>query len=95
MFLPEDDVLLATVERPPGADAPLQGATDTGPELGVATADFVENGNRPQARGVLEQRYHLVVPNRGQRISPPPVARRFLLRGKAVALGLKRLQRSV
>src|SRR4051794_29475202 len=38
MFLPEDHVPFGTIERPPGADAPLQGAPDTGPELGVATA---------------------------------------------------------
>src|SRR5713101_5584076 len=80
MLLPEDDVLLGPVQRPPGADAPLQRASDTGTDLGMAAADLVENGNRPQARGALEQGHHLAVPNRDQRILPPPAARHFLLR---------------
>jgi hypothetical protein len=82
MLLPEDDVLLGTVQRPPGANAPLQRATDTGAVLGVAAADLVENGDRPQARGVLEQRHHFAVPNRGQRVLSAAAARRFLLRGE-------------
>src|ERR1700737_2330511 len=79
MLLPEDDVLLGAVQRPPGADAPLQRAADTGADLGMAAPDLVENGDRPQPRNALEQRHHLAVPNRGQRILPPP-ARRSLLR---------------
>src|ERR1700692_2050738 len=63
MLLPEDDVLFGTVPRPPGADAPLQRAPDAGADLGVAAADLVKNGDRPQARGALEQRHHLAVPN--------------------------------
>src|SRR6202795_5298889 len=46
----------------------------------MAAPDLVENGDRPQARSALEQRYHLAVPNRDQRVTPPAVARRFLLR---------------
>ncbi len=80
MVLPENDVPLGTVQRPPGADAPLQRAPDTGANLAMAAPDLVENGDRPQARGALEQRHHLAVPNRGQRVRPPAVARRFLLR---------------
>ena len=86
MLLPEDDVLLGAMERPPGADAPLQRATNAGADLGMAPTDLVENGDRPQARGALQQRHHLAVPNRGQRISPPTVARRFLLRRKSGVL---------
>jgi hypothetical protein len=79
MLLAKDDVLLGSVQRPPGADAPLQRATDAAADLGVAAADLVENGDRPQTRGALEQRHHLVVPNRSKRISPPAGARHFLL----------------
>jgi hypothetical protein len=68
VLLPEDDVLLGAVERPPGADAPLQGAPDAGADLGMAAPELVENGDRAQARGALEQRHHLAVPNSGKRI---------------------------
>ena len=50
MALPEDDVLLGAVQRPPGTDAPLQRAADTSADLGMAAPDLVENGHRPQAR---------------------------------------------
>jgi len=80
MLLPEDDVLLGAVERPPSADAPLQRTPNAGADLGMAPPDLVENGDRPQARGALEQRHHLAVPNIGKRIAPPTFARCFLLR---------------
>src|SRR6201993_2905895 len=49
MLLPEDDVLLGPIQRPPGADAPLQRAANTDADLGMATPDLVENGHRPKA----------------------------------------------
>ena len=49
MRLAEDDVLLRAVQRPPGADAPLQRAADAGAELGMAAEDLLEDGDRPQA----------------------------------------------
>src|SRR5947208_5245282 len=64
VLLPEDDVPLGPVQRPPGADAPLQRAADTGADLGMAAPDLVENGDRPQARNALEQRHYLAIPNR-------------------------------
>src|SRR5712692_11228592 len=70
IFLPEDDVLLGTVQRPPGADTPLQRAPDAGADLGMAPPDLVENGDRSQAWGALEQGHHLAVPNSSQRIRP-------------------------
>src|SRR5437588_7252506 len=79
MLLPEDDVLLGPVQRPPGADATLQRAADTGADLGMAAPDLVENSDRPQARNAFEQRHHLAIPNRCQRILPPAPARRSLL----------------
>src|SRR5215467_10021006 len=42
MLLPKNDVTLGPVERPPAADAPLQGTADTGADLGMATPDLVE-----------------------------------------------------
>jgi len=86
VLLPEDDVLLGAVERPPHANAPLQRATDAGPDLGMATQDLVEDGDRPQAGNALEQRHHLAVPERGQGISPTPLARRFLVRRQSRVL---------
>ena len=80
MLLPEDDVLLGPVQRPPSADASLQGAADTGADLGMAALDLVKNGHRAQTRRALQQRHHLAVPNQSQRISSPPAARRSLLR---------------
>src|SRR5260370_33333285 len=79
MFLPEDDVLLGPVQRPQGADAPLQGAPDAAADLGMAAADLVKNSHRPQAWGALQQRHHLAVPNSGQRISPAATTRCFPL----------------
>src|SRR4029077_5841015 len=80
MPLPEDDVLLGAVQRPPGTDAPLQGAANTGADLRRAAPDLVENGPRPQAWGAFQQRHYLAVPNRSQRIATSAAARRFLLR---------------
>src|SRR5215471_8329678 len=80
MLLPKDDVLLRPVERPPGTDAPLQGAANTDIDLGMAAPDLVENGHGPQAWGALQQGHYLTVPNHGQRIATSAAARRFLLR---------------
>src|SRR5262249_54258709 len=59
MLLPKDDVLLGPVERPPGTDAPLQGAANTDADLKMATPDLVENGHQPRAWGALRQRHYL------------------------------------
>jgi hypothetical protein len=42
MLLPEDDVLLGPVQRPPAADAPLERAANTGADLRMAAPDLVE-----------------------------------------------------
>src|SRR5207302_7890656 len=80
MLLPKDDVLLGPVERPPGTDAPLQGAANTGADLRMAAPDLVENGHWPQAWGAFQQSHYLAVPNLSQRIATSAAARRFLLR---------------
>src|SRR5947207_1621271 len=51
MLLPKDDVLLGAVQRPPGTDAPLQGAANPGADLRMAAPDLVENGHRAQPGG--------------------------------------------
>src|SRR5215469_12200412 len=79
MLLPEDDVARGTVEGPPGANAPFQGTADAGPDLGMAALDLFEHGDRPQARNAVQQRNHLAVPYRGQRIGPTAATRRLLL----------------
>ena len=79
MLLPEDDVLLGSVQRPPGTDAPLQGAANTAADLGMATPDLVENGHWPQAWGAVQQRHYLAVPNLSQRIATSAATQRFLL----------------
>ena len=53
VLLPEDDVSLGPVKRPPDADAPFQGPADTDADLGMAAPDLVENGHWPQTRGAL------------------------------------------
>jgi hypothetical protein len=65
MLLSEDDVLLGAVERPPGADAPLQCAANAGADLRMTPPDLVKDGDRPQARNTHEQRHDLTVPDRG------------------------------
>jgi hypothetical protein len=80
VLLAKDDVAVGAVQRPPGADAPLQSAADAGSDLGMAAPDLVEDGDRPQTGGILQHRHHLAVADLGQRIRPPVAARRLLLR---------------
>ena len=53
MLLPEDDVLLGPLERPPAADAPLQGPADPATDLGMTASDLVEDCHWLQARSAL------------------------------------------
>jgi len=53
VLLPEDDVPLSPIERPPGADAPFQRTADTDADLGMAVPDLVENGYWPHARNAV------------------------------------------
>src|SRR5947209_13878737 len=47
MLLPEDDVLLGPVQRPPATDAPLQRAADTRVDLRLAAPEPIEYPPRP------------------------------------------------
>jgi hypothetical protein len=80
MLLPKEDIPIGAVERPPAPDAPLQGAPDTGVNLGMAASDLVKNSDRSQARHALKEGHDLALPNRRQRILPSAPARCFLLR---------------
>jgi hypothetical protein len=46
----------------------------------MAAPDLVEYGHRPQARGALQQRHYLTVPNLSERVATSAATRRFLLR---------------
>ena len=82
MLLAEDDVLLGPVQRPPGADAPLQRAADAGAELRMAAPQISSNmatGRRPGAAfsiGTTSLSQY-----RCQRIRPSAAARRLLCEG--------------
>ena len=66
MDLAEDHLLLLAVQRPPGADAPLQRAADARVEIGMAAPHLVEDGHRPQPRCRLQQRHDLGIEDVGR-----------------------------
>jgi hypothetical protein len=47
MDLPEYDLPVRAMQRPPGTDAPLQGAARTGGQIRMASLHLVENRHRP------------------------------------------------
>lgn len=59
--LAEDHLLPGAVRRPSGADPPLQGAPDTGVQLGVAVQPLLVHADRTDSRAVLQHRHHLRV----------------------------------
>ena len=71
VHLTENDLLLRAVEGTPGSDPALEGAADAGAELGMAADHLLEDGNRPQARGGLEEWDDLTVPDGMERIRAP------------------------
>jgi hypothetical protein len=86
MLLPEDHILLGTMESSPGSDAPLQRAADAGADLGMTATDLVENGDWPQPWTALQERYDLAVPYRSQRILSSPTSRCLLVRRQSRVL---------
>ena len=74
--LAEDHLPVRPVDRAPGADAALERAADAGIEvLRVAAHHLLEDGNRPEAGGSLEDRHHLGLEDVGQRVRTAPAAR--------------------
>jgi hypothetical protein len=65
---------------PPPALAPKNpGGSAAGADLGMAATDLIEDGDRPQAGGALQQRHYLALPCLAQRVRASPAARCFLL----------------
>jgi hypothetical protein len=80
--LAENHLLLGSIYRPPGADAPFHGPSNARVKIGVPAAHLLEDRHHPQSRRRLEERYDLAVENIGQRVRPPAFARHATLRGQ-------------
>ena len=63
VLLAEDHILLRAGQRSPTPHAPFQRAPDAGADLGMAPPDLFEHRNGPDARGRLQDRHNLAVPN--------------------------------
>ena len=73
--LPEDDLLLLAMDRPPCPDAPLQRAPDAAAEGGMTPQHLLEDGDGPNAGRRLEERHHFTVEDISQGIGPATAAR--------------------
>jgi hypothetical protein len=78
MLLPEDDVLFRAGQRPPSPHAPFQRASDAGADLGMAPPYLFQNRNGADARGRLQDRDDLAIPNIGKRVGPSSATRHLL-----------------
>jgi hypothetical protein len=83
MVLAEDHLARRAGDRLPVADPPLQRAADADGEIGMAAVEFLEQRDRPQARGGLQHRHDLAVPDRGKQVGPAPAAGRRPFGGRA------------
>ncbi len=83
VFLAEDHVLLRPMLRTPVRNAPLQCAANVRIYLWVPPPHFGEHANRADAGRRFQDRHDLGLPDRGQRVWPPPFAGRLLLRRQA------------
>ena len=70
-------LLLRPVQSAPSADTPLECPPDTRGEIGMAPAHPLEDCHGPEAGRGFEQRHHLGVEDRRQRIRAAPAARRL------------------
>ena len=68
MDLAEDHLLVRAMQRPPGTDAPLQGAAHAGGQIGMAPLHLFEDRYRAQPRRRLQHRHDLGIEELGQRI---------------------------
>ena len=53
MLLSEDDIMLGTIYGAPGSNAPLQRSTHAWADLGMATANLLEDGDGTDARAAV------------------------------------------
>ena len=80
MLLAEDHIPVGTVERPPARHAALQGPAHSRGDLGMSTANLLEDGHRADAGCGLQHRHDLAVPYPGERVGTTASARPLLLR---------------
>ena len=67
--LREDHLLFGAMQGAPAAHAPLQGASHAGRELGIAAAQFFEDGHGTQSRALDQQRHHFFLEDAAQRVA--------------------------
>jgi hypothetical protein len=66
MDLTEDHLLLGTMQRSPGADAPLQGAANARRQIGMASLHLFEDRDGPKPRRRLQHRDDLGIEEIGK-----------------------------
>ena len=76
--LPEHDLAVGTMLRPPVADASLQGAPDRRVQIGVTPHQLPEHGHRPDVGIGLEKRHDVAVEYPGQWVRTAPAPHRLL-----------------
>ena len=87
MRLAEHELPLRSVQRPPLAHAPLQGASNTGIELRMPTPEFLQQRHRANARRRLQYRHDLLVEDSRERVrAPPPTLLRLHRRNRGGGL---------
>ena len=77
--LGEDHLLFGAMQGAPPAHAALQGAAHAGRELGIAAAQFFEDGHRTQSRGLDQQRHHFLLEDAVQRVVAAAATGRLFL----------------
>ena len=83
MLLAEDHLPVRPVHRLPTPDAAFQCPPRSGAQVRMPAAEFLEDGDRPQAGRIFQQRDDFTVPDLGQGIGPTPFPARLLLAGKS------------
>ena len=80
VFLAEHHIPTGTVKRTPSRDAALQGPTHAHGEIGMPTADLLEDRDRTDTGRSLKHRHDLAFPYSGKRVGPAAPTGRGLLR---------------
>ncbi len=79
MALGEDHLLFGAMQGAPVAHAALEGAPHAGRELRMVAAQFFEDGDCSQRRGLDQQRHYFFIEDAGQRVAAAAGARRLFL----------------
>src|SRR5271157_1316523 len=82
MLLAKDDLPIRTVHRPPSPDAALERPPRSVAQVWMPTAEFSEDGNRPQSGRGLQHRDDFIVPDIREGIGSASFSTRLLLAGK-------------